>query len=106
MLIIALASSGRSTQYDEIARDFGVTIVWDTSLVPSCGDYGCHTVLTPNVIYVSPDLGDGTMRIVLHELGHVMQWRLGIPKDECGADQFAASLGAGWGSYCRPEDRH
>lgn len=105
VMIVALTSLQRVQSAEEIASSFGVTIVWNTHLVPSCGSYGCHSVLTPNVIYVSPDLGDDTRRIVLHELGHVMQWRLGIPADECGADRFAAALGEAWGDYCALEER-
>lgn len=105
VLTIGLATSERGEDAEAIADSFGVTIVWDTHLVPSCGAFGCHTPLTPDVIYIAPDLGTDTRRIVLHELAHVLQWRLGLPKDECDADRFAAALGEPWGSYCAPKDR-
>lgn len=82
------------------AERFGVNIVWDASFA-GCGGVGCFVQSTPSVIYVSPHLDDDTeRRIVLHELGHAVQWRLGLALDECAADRFAESLGGGAGTYC------
>ena len=93
-----LAPASPLKDMDEMAATFGVEIVW-TSVSPCQGirtdAIGCHIELTPSRIYVSPDLtASDTRYIVLHEIGHVVQSRLGIPLDECEADNFARSLGA------------
>jgi hypothetical protein len=92
---------------ESIAQKFGVEIVWDADLHLRCGGYACFSPATPDLIYVKPGLSDDeTKRVVLHELGHVVEYRLGIPLDECNADRFAAALGATWGSYCQSDAPH
>lgn len=92
-----------ATDATQIADQFGVTVVWSTapcSLMDPTAQ-GCFLTNTPNTVYVSPGLSAMRTRYaVLHEIGHVMQHRLGESIDECGADQFAQSLGARFGHYC------
>lgn len=87
-----------------IASQYGVSINWNKDdLAFACSPIalGCFVEHTPTVIYVSPDLGDYTEQVILHELGHVMQYRNGVPMDECGADQFAALMGSDEGYNCK-----
>lgn len=100
----ALASSpASSTDATQIADQFGVTVVWSTvpcSLMDPTAE-GCFLANTPSTVYVSAGLSAlRTRYAVLHEVGHVMQHRLGESISECGADQFAQSLGARFGHYC------
>lgn len=104
--IPALLSAHQPTEnYTQIAEDFGVTIVW-TPVTPCAITGGTHVIgcfvpTTPNTIYVQPNLPEGKTRYsVLHEIGHVMQWRLGRQLGECAADRFAQSLGSTGGNYC------
>jgi hypothetical protein len=84
---------------EAMAAQFDIAIVWSTA--PCEGALGCHWTQTPDVIYVDPTLDAAqTKHVVLHELGHVMQYRLGLPNDQCGADRFAESLGGGAPTYC------
>jgi len=85
----AFAAPHKADGYDAIAKQIGLTITW--KVPPTCDNsYGCFTPLTPDVIYVSPNLRQSeTYRIVLHEMGHVMQYRMGMAQNECKADQFA-----------------
>ena len=92
-----------------IAAAFDAKIVRNTD---GCGTptksyievVGCASSTAHDTIYVSPDLeGEKLRYVVLHELGHVMQFRLGIERDECQADVFASSLGGGdKGINCKP----
>lgn len=92
-----------ATDATQIADQFGVTIVWSTlpcSLMDTTAQ-GCFLDNTPSTVYVSPKLSElRTSYAVLHEIGHVMQHRLGEPISECDADKFAQSLGAQFGHYC------
>lgn len=93
-----------SSQFDAIASAVGVSIDWDQNRLAECGGseaLGCFRPSAPGVVHVSPDLGDYTRQVLLHELGHVLQHRLGQPLDECGADQFAASMGSDEGYHCK-----
>lgn len=89
---------------DEIAATFGVKIVWSVlpcKIALPTETEGCFLPDTPNVIYVDP-ASQGELRLhqtVLHELGHVVQQRLGIKRSECGADRFAMSLGSIGGNH-------
>lgn len=88
---------------DDLAARFGVSIVWFDNQSP-CGpsdDFGgCFEPVTPDLIYVMKGLDPEVERsIILHEIGHVLQYRLGEPLDECAADLFARSMGATWAGY-------
>lgn len=88
---------------DDLAGRFDVEVVWFGESSP-CGEAsergGCWQRVTPDVIYVQSGFdADTTRSIILHEIGHVVQYRLGIPMDECQADLFAISLGATWTGY-------
>jgi len=103
LLINPLAAHGQS---NAIAEKFGVTIVWSDDGCASVGGIdpaACFNPATPSTIYVTPGLDEATTNhLVLHEIGHVMQNRLGLPNDECAADRFAQSLGSQLGYYCQP----
>lgn len=93
-----------STKFDEIASAVGVSIDWDRERLAKCGGdeaLGCFRPSAPGVVHLSPDLGDYTRQVLLHEIGHVLQHRLGQPLDECGADLFAASMGSDEGYHCK-----
>ncbi|HWL59283.1 MAG TPA: hypothetical protein VNQ48_00160 [Microbacteriaceae bacterium] len=84
----------------ELAGRFGVDVVYVPDLVCSgIPADGCYRRSTPGVIYLRPGLAEHERDVVLHELGHVMQDRAGVPGDECGADRIAAELGAQWFGY-------
>src|SRR5690554_4482123 len=84
---------------EELAARFDATIVW-TDSDRNCG-VGCFWADTPNVIYVSPGMdAESTRHVVLHEIGHVLHHRVGMPVDECAADLFAQSMGSTMGGYC------
>lgn len=80
-----------ASDLDELAARFGVTIVW-TDDDRNCG-LGCYRRGTPDVIYVEPghDVVK-TRHIVLHEVGHALHHRLGLPTSEEDADQFADAM--------------
>lgn len=82
-----------SEDWDGIAELFAVQIVWTESnpcMLTGQQVNGCFTASTPSMIYVSPSLDKtSTRELVLHEIGHVMQWRLGMPPSEPGADVFS-----------------
>lgn len=102
ILLVVLVPKPGMTVDNDIASQFGVTvqIVED----PPCGESGCFLRATPDVIYVKEGLGAEWFRyVVLHEIGHVIQYRLGLPMDECAADRFAQSMGSEHGGYCAPE---
>lgn len=84
---------------EAIASQFHVAVVWDAT---GCsGAPGCHWTQTPDVIYLEPGRdAAATRQTALHELGHVMQYRLGLPADQCGADRFAEALGGGEPTHC------
>lgn len=88
---------------DDLASRFDVTVVWfdDESPCGAATDFsGCFITGTPDVIYVASGFdADLTRSIILHEIGHVLQYRLGLPEDECKADEFARSMGATWTGY-------
>ena len=92
-----LSASSPNPELDEFAASLGVDIVW-TSLNPCklhrSDNIGCFVVATPNTIYVEPSIKNPGMDTfaVLHELGHVMQNRRGLPLDEKGADRMAWAL--------------
>ena len=98
------APASPSEDMDRLAATFGVEIVWTetspcTSAIPDAR--GCYFAATPSRIYVSPTTKPTSMRqVVLHEIGHAIQGRLGLPRGECAADRFANSLGARMGDYC------
>jgi Zn-dependent peptidase ImmA (M78 family) len=102
-LLTAHPAERDSTQ---IAASFGVNIVWAKhSPCELQGDVflGCFTAATPNTIYVAPDMSDANeYYIVLHEIGHVLQHRLGNMQDECAADRFAQSMRSNLGMTCPP----
>lgn len=79
------------------ADAMGVTIIW-TADNRNCADGGlggCFDSATPDVIYVTPDMGKKLSdHVILHELAHVQQHRAGESLDECGADAQAQA----WGS--------
>lgn len=87
---------------NEIAEQFGATIVWfETESPCNSKDAGCYTHRTPDTIYIRIGLEPEIQRsVILHELGHLTQDRLGLPRDECKADEFAKSLGATSTAYC------
>lgn len=85
------ATFTETSNLDELAAQFGVTVVW-TDDDRNCG-LGCYRRDTPNVIYVEPGHSDAKMRhIVLHEVGHALHHRLGLPSSEAGADLFADAM--------------
>lgn len=90
-----------TTNGSDLGSAFGVTVVWFDPDESPCadGNAGCFKSQTPNVVYVQRDLGEFERSVVLHEIGHAIQHRLGLGSDECAADQFAASLGATWFGY-------
>ena len=61
-----------------------------------CGteDTGCYDVHTPNVIYVRSDYKgtDYGQWIIAHETGHFIQYRDGLPFDECAAEDYAFNV--------------
>ena len=80
--------------YATIAAEFNVTIQWQTVGLCGPGTTGCFDPTTPNVIYVKTGMdANETRYVVLHEIGHASQYRMGLPLDECNADEFARSLG-------------
>lgn len=92
---------------EELAGTFGATISWftDPSETPceQVDAAGCYSPRNPDVIYISKGLQPDVQRYaILHEIGHMVQSRLGMPIDECAADRFAQSLGATYGPYCAP----
>lgn len=101
ILAITAAATGNETPQSapqEIAADFGLTVVWFTDESP-CGAVdemiGCYDSDTPDVIYIAEGMdADKERSVILHEIGHALHDRLGLPIDECAADQFAASMGA------------
>jgi len=91
-----LSAPTPAPELDEFADSLGIQIVW-TKHHPCeiYGNIGCFTQTTPNVVYVEPDLGEDVTRyVLLHEVAHVLQFRLGEPLKECKADHIAALLGA------------
>jgi hypothetical protein len=85
----AWAAPHQSNDYDAIAQQSGLSIVWQVP--PTCAHaVGCFTPLTPNTIYVKPGQSNSeTYFTVLHEMAHAMQYRLQVPQNECNADRFA-----------------
>ena len=88
---------------DEFAASIGVEIAW--APVTPCTfakpqSLGCYLPATPDVIYVVPSSSKNNKQVVLHELAHVMQHRLGLWLNECDADRLANTLGAHSGEYC------
>lgn len=91
-------------EMEELAAEFGVSIVWTDSTHPESPGPGSFDPETPNLIYVSSEMDEGaTHHTVLHEAGHAMQHRMGVPYDECGAEDFARVMGSTYYSYeeCR-----
>lgn len=105
-LLIAQPARGAETP-NTVAAQFGITVITEQHL--SCGGSfrvaGCFRPATPDTIYVQAGLDpDFENYVVLHEIGHAMANRLGLPPDECQADRFAQSLGAQMGNYCPPTE--
>lgn len=85
------AAVAETTDLDELAAQFGVAIVW-TDDDRNCG-LGCYRRGTPDVIYVEPGHDAvKTRHIVLHEIGHALHHRLGLPSSEDDADRFAEAM--------------
>lgn len=56
---------------------------------------GCFSTLTPDTIYISPDLSTTELTyVILHEYAHLSQHHNGQPLSECQADAFAMLHGA------------
>lgn len=87
------------TDGDQIAAAFNVKVVWDISNCTK-GEHpkvvlGCTFASDPSTIYINPvGTPERKHRTVLHELGHVVQARLGLEHSECNADKFADALQA------------
>lgn len=81
-----------------IASKYGVSIVWtndwrncEASADPNAHG-GCWHSITPDVIYVAKGASQSVERfMIFHEVMHVIQYRKGLPLNECAADRFAAS---------------
>jgi hypothetical protein len=80
---------------NQMAAEFNVHITWQDTVECSVPDaLGCFHEDTPDTIYVKTGLDKSEMRyVILHEIGHVSQYRLGLEFNECNADEFARSLG-------------
>lgn len=95
---------------DAVAAQFDVTVNWfdrDDPTVcanPEGLEYaGCFHYTQPDVINVMRGLTpEQEAHTVLHEIGHVLQNRLGLEPNECDADRFAQSMGSNFGAYCPP----
>ena len=80
----------------------GVTVVVSSDPEVNCGAAnprthagGCFRPENPDEIVVSPGLTPTSMEyVVLHEYAHLMQYRDGLPLDECDADGMAVEWGA------------
>lgn len=105
-LPLMTAPQSPSEDLDAIAAMFDVEIVWTDESPCKRSEQraiGCFFAPTPSLIYVSPNLADETRDTVLHELGHVMQWRVGLPRSEEGADAFGRwYLWSSRGDYLAP----
>lgn len=100
LALILATPSVAEARTDSIAEQFGAKIIWENHCEPEERG-GCFLPHTPDVIYVSEGMpADLEEYVILHELGHLMQHRLGQPFNECAADRFAQSLGSGFGEYC------
>lgn len=96
----APSAAANVADMEALAERFDVSIVW-TGDERNCGGGGCFSSATPGVIYVKPGLDAvSTRHLVLHELGHVLHYRVGLGLDECAADRFAQSMGSTGGTYC------
>lgn len=103
LLTLVLSAPQPATEANELADRFGVEIVWFDEVSP-CGSVhehgGCWQRVSPDLIYVQSGIDEAIMQaVVLHEIGHVLRHRLGLPQDECAADAFALSMGATWTGY-------
>ena len=89
------------TDPTRVAESFGVTVKVVDHLECSAADaIGCYSPVDPNTVYILAGLEPDVERYaVLHELGHVLQERAGVPRDECGAEAIARALGATYSSY-------
>lgn len=99
-----LSSHADVSDATKIAATFGVKIVW-SPLSPCILDgpefTGCFDDHTPNTIYMKPGMDRANeYYVALHEIGHVLQHRLGKILNECDADRFAQSMGSTLGYYC------
>lgn len=93
-----LSTSGGHDDMDAFAASLGIEIVW-TDINPcdviQQGAEGCFSSSTPNLIYVTPSENQYlTQYAALHELGHALQHRFGVDRNECGASMIAQGLGA------------
>lgn len=96
------ADPAPARQPEDIASRFDVAVVWFEGDDSPCdaGSGGCFDPETPDVVYIMRGLDAEVERsLILHEIGHVLQFRLGLPLDECAADLFAESMGASWLGY-------
>lgn len=101
--LTALSANAPETDPETIAAEFGISVVWFTD-EPPCGTsdltIGCYDTDTPTVIYVAEGLAPDVERsVILHEIGHALRDRLGLPNDECAADKFAESMSATYLAY-------
>jgi len=87
----------------ELGAAFDVTVLYFEDSSP-CGSgdqhAGCFRWLEPDVIYIKAGMDPEVERsVTLHEIGHVLQYRAGVPGTECEADEIARLLGATWFGY-------
>jgi len=92
-----LGAGSPTPELDEFAESLGVEIIWtDTHpcLLKAPTSEGCHTAPMPNTIFIDPDARADDLRfLVLHEIGHVLQDRLDMERDECHAYRIADAIG-------------
>lgn len=98
------AAPAAGADSNALAAEFDLEVVWydDDDQPAVCEGHdaaGCFEPRTPEVIYIQRDLGEYERSVMLHEIGHAVHYRLGLPADECAADAFAISLGATWTGY-------
>lgn len=101
VLAASAAPPVKQTDSVAIARQFNVKIDFFKDM--TCGGveaWGCTRPGSTDTIYVKAGLSaEETRGVELHEIGHIMQNRLGLENNECQADAFARSLGAKWFGY-------
>jgi hypothetical protein len=80
----------------EISEHFGIRVTYFA--VSPCGDtdhvLGCWSSANPDIVWVSAEIRDPDLErwVILHEIGHALHHRMGIPGSECAADMFARSM--------------
>lgn len=79
----SLGAQGMTVVFTEDERNCGVRI---------SGQGGCYNSETPNLLYISLDLAQKPSEYVItHEFAHFLQFRDGLPYNECEADMYASS---------------